>query len=227
MSKRLKNSLYVLLVLILINIGFIFMLMIIDVRKTGLYNQTVGFGKINLALRDAIGTSKAFDILSTVLLAFAFLVVGAEFVYAIYQLIKRKSLDKVDAEIYSLALVYVSLAFVFAVFNYVFVINNRPVVIDGKLESSFPSTHTMVALTIFTTALTITDYLFENKKYRYISYGTFGLLSVLMVIFRMLSGKHWFTDIVGGILFAALFYWFHKVVILGIKESRKKHELFE
>ena len=220
MRKKLKYSIIILGIIGLVNLFFVFLLKVANVKLTGTYNTSIGLGSINLKLRDLIGTSKAFDIISTIILVIAFLIVAAEIALAIYELVKRKDIEKLDNEIWALSVTYAALAFIFAVFNYALIINVRPVVIDGKLESSYPSTHVLVSLTVFLTGITMTSYLVKDKKLKLGIDIALIALSVLVVITRMLSGKHWFTDIIGGILASGFLYWMHITFIIGLQYKK-------
>ena len=82
------------------------------------------------------------------------------------------------------------------------IINYRPVLEDGVLEASFPSSHTMVTMTIFGCVRAF----FKTEP------GDNGLMQVLLLagtvlapLFRLLSGMHWVTDIIGGCLYSVMF----------------------
>lgn len=223
-KKRLINSLIILGALLIINGLFLFLVKYVNVGNTGLNNQTVGLSDLNIKLRDAIGTSNFWDKVSDVFLIIAIVVVVAEVVLGVYYLVKRKDLTKVPGEIKTLAPVYILVGFVYVFFNWIFVINTRPIY-TGAEESSYPSTHTMICLTVFSTAICVVNLLFREFKLlkgknilRYSCYGALGLFSLLLVISRMLSGQHWFTDIIGGILFAGFFYQAYQVFMITLKE---------
>lgn len=223
MRAKLKKSIIILGIIALINIFFLFLLKVVDVNKTGLYETTIGLSKINIGIRDLVSTSKAFDIISTIIMVIAFIIAIAEVALAVYELIKRKNIEKIDSELWALAVTYALLAFIFVFFNYALIINVRPISEGGKLESSYPSTHVLVSLTIFLTAFPTSAYLLQNKdkKYKYITYGILTFLSVMIVITRMLSGKHWFTDIVGAVLLSGFLCWLDVTFIIGIKYKKK------
>jgi undecaprenyl-diphosphatase len=80
------------------------------------------------------------------------------------------------------------------------VINHRPVLIEGQLEASYPSSTTMLVLCVMPTALMQLKPRLTGKRL----YRCFRLLviafTVFMVVARLVSGVHWFSDIVGGML---------------------------
>lgn len=121
-----------------------------------------------------------------------------------WQLFTRKSLKKVDRDIYAFAAVIVVLAIFYVLFEKV-VVNYRPIILDAEkgAEASFPSSHTMLALTVFACGAIEAVRLVGNKKVKYSLVVTSIASAVLTVVGRLLSGVHWFTDILGGVLISA------------------------
>lgn len=118
------------------------------------------------------------------------------------QWIRRKSLWKVDRSILVLGGFYLAVIGVFLLFEEV-VVNYRPVLIGGILEASYPSSTTLLVLCVMTTAMMQLNARIRNPKVR--RWATIGITAfvLFMVVARLLSGVHWFSDIVGGILLSA------------------------
>jgi undecaprenyl-diphosphatase len=90
------------------------------------------------------------------------------------------------------------------VFFEVVVINFRPVLVEGQLEASYPSSHTVLTVCIMGTAALQLHRLLQNKKPLRIGAEILAvLIAGVTVVGRLLSGVHWFTDIVGGLLLSA------------------------
>lgn len=123
-------------------------------------------------------------------------------VLGLIQLIKRKSLFKVDSDILALGGFYVAVLTVYFLFETV-VINYRPVLIDGYLEASYPSSTTMLVMCVIPTAIMQFKVRIKNKLLQKIIIFTLAAFTVFMVIGRLVSGVHWFTDIVGGAILSA------------------------
>ena len=113
----------------------------------------------------------------------------------LWQWIRRKSILKVDRSILLLGVFYAVVLAVYLFFEKV-VINYRPVLIGGVLEASYPSSTTVLVLCIMPTAvMQLRSH--AQKKGIIMAITAF---TVFMVIGRLLSGVHWVTDIIGGIL---------------------------
>lgn len=181
-----------------------------DVAAIGPLGSEVGFSSLNGFFHKLTGVHFVLyyitDWLSIVPLCFCtgFAVLG------LWQWIKRKSILKVDRSILILGVFY-AVVFAFYLFFEVFVINFRPVLIDGILEASYPSSTTMLVLCIMpTAAMQLRSRMKNPVLSRFVSAGIY-IFTVLMVFSRLLSGVHWLTDIIGGAFLSiglVLFYRF-------------------
>ena len=172
---------------------------LIDVQPIGPMESTVGFATLNEAVHKLIG-EKLFlyyltDWLSLIPVA---VMAGAALVGAV-QLIRRRSLLSVDRGILALGAIYGALAVFYVLFEAV-PINFRPVLIEGALEASYPSSTTLLVLCVMpTAAMYVCSQIREKRLVYWLSWG----FAVAMVLMRLMSGVHWFTDIVGGVLLSA------------------------
>ena len=115
------------------------------------------------------------------------------------QLIKRRSLFKVDRDILLLGGYYILVIFGYLFFEMV-PINYRPILIDGCLEASYPSSTTLLVLSVMPTLTLQIKRRSHNKTIQNGIIGFAVIFSMLMVIGRLISGVHWTTDIVGAVL---------------------------
>lgn len=125
--------------------------------------------------------------------AFGFAVIG------LVQWIKRKSLLKVDGSLLVLGGFYIVVMAAYIFFEAV-VINYRPVLIDGYLEASYPSSTTMLVLCVMPTAMLQLRTRIKNRVLRRCVLIAIAAFTAFMVIGRLLSGVHWLTDIIAGAL---------------------------
>ena len=118
------------------------------------------------------------------------------------QWIQRKSIWKVDRSILALGVFYLAVMAVFLFFE-VYVVNYRPVLIDRVLEASYPSSTTLLVLCVMPTAMGQLHSRMKKCVLRHFAMGMLCAFTVFMVAARLISGVHWLTDIVGGLLLSA------------------------
>ena len=188
-------------VFFIITLVYTLIITFVDRASVGAEGTSVGFSCFNTRIRDAIGLNVMWDKITDVFMLIAILVALYFAVMGLLSLIRVKSLLKVDKEFYVLAGLYVVIAILYVAFSKI-PINYRPFLLPGEteLETSFPSTHVLVIGTILSTAVIYFKKKIENKKLLNAIIIFFDLIIVMTVIGRLLSGVHWFTDIVGGIL---------------------------
>lgn len=83
------------------------------------------------------------------------------------------------------------------------VINYRPVLIDGVLEVSYPSSTTMLALCVIPTAMMQLKSRIKRSAVRRVVLVILAAFAAFMVAGRLISGVRWLTDIIGGVLLSA------------------------
>ena len=176
----------------------------------------VGFASLNLLIHQQLSVQMALYKATEWLGILAILIAAAFAVTGAIQLF-RHGLRGVDPEIFALGGLYILVVAVYMFFE-VFVVNCRPVLLDGQLEASFPSSHTMLACTVFgSTAMVLTRKRIPAQTLWVI------LLQVLMVLTvagRLVSGIHWFTDVLGGVLISAALLAGFASVLKRVTEDR-------
>lgn len=224
--KSLKKSYAIDSVLyLLVCAAFTVAVRVVDTAPVGYNGGTVGFSFINDYFQKLFPFNQTFYTVTQLLGYFALAVAAAFGVFGIVQLIKRKSLLAVDGDIIALGVFYVLVLITYAVFTKI-PVNYRPVVIDAAegLETSFPSSHTMLAVCVFITA---------GMQIRKRIKGRLGavlsvicaVLTVFMIVGRIISGVHWFTDILGGILYSCFFISVYKLLCELLKnEETGRHD---
>lgn len=175
---------------------------VIDVQAIGPNGSSVGFAALNKYFHNLTGENMTLYNITDVIGIIPFLFVFGFMILGLVQLIHRKSLLKVDRSILILGGFYVVVLVFYVLFEKV-VINYRPVLIDGNLEVSYPSSTTMLALCVIPTAIMQLNARIKNTNLRKIVAYVLVALAVFMVVCRLISGVHWLTDIVGGILLSA------------------------
>ena len=174
----------------------------VDVRAIGPEGSPVGFAILNRFVHKLTGVHMA---LYTITDWLGILPLGIMFAFAILglsQWIRRKSIFKVDRSIIVLGMFYIFVAIVYLLFETI-IINYRPVLIEGILEASYPSSTTVLAMCIIPTAMMQFNIRIRNRAVKYAVLTVLAALASFMVIGRFISGVHWASDIIGGMLLSA------------------------
>ena len=170
----------------------------VDVQAAGPNGTKVGFAAFNLWFHGRTGVHMTIytvtDWLGLVPIAvcLGFGMVG------FLQLIRRKSLLMVDPDIILLGVYYILVIIAYLVFEMV-PVNYRPILIGGVLEASYPSSTTLLVLSVMPTLKFQIDRRAEKPLIRNAA-GVFAIMfSAFMVTGRLIAGVHWATDIIGAI----------------------------
>ena len=171
----------------------------VDVRGIGPEGSSVGFSVINRFVHSKTGVHwmlyQLTDLLSLIPAGFitGFALLGFS------QWCRRRSLMHVDRSILVLGIFYLLTGAAYVFFEQC-VINYRPVLIGGLLEASYPSSTTMLVICVMSTAAMELQNRIQHPGLRKCIIILLAVFTAFMVIGRLISGVHWFTDIIGGIL---------------------------
>ena len=188
----------------------------VDVQAIGPQESSVGFATINLFVHNLTGVHMSLYIITDWLSLVPLMFVMGFGTLGLIQWIKRKHLLKVDYSIFVLGGFYIVVMAVYVLFE-MLVVNYRPVLINGYLEASYPSSTTMLVMCVMPTAIMQFNARIKNDALkRFVAFVIIAFI-VFMVIGRLISGVHWFTDIIGGVLLSAgLVLIYHVIARLEI-----------
>ena len=190
---------------------FVYLVKTVDVKAIGPNKSSVGFSGINKAYADMVGSNMTIYKLTEIFGLLVFIIVGVYGLIGIYQLFKRKSLFKVDREIIGLGILYVLMISVYLIFDKI-AINYRPIIIDGELEPSFPSSHTMLAICTCVSSLMVYKK-YVPSKFNYLVLFSTVLLLTLVFLGRTISGVHWISYILGVVIISlTLLTYFYTII---------------
>lgn len=212
-----KKNILICVLLVLISIIYTLLVKYVDTSTIGPNGSVVGFSSLNSFVFNLTGNNMTLYKITEILGIIPILIALMYAVIGLIQVIDRKSL-KVDKELIALGILYIIVILIYVFFEK-FIINYRPVIIDGVLEASYPSSHTLLSICICGSALLINKYLFNNKKiYKYIN--IISIISmVLIVLGRLLSGVHWASDIIGSIIISITLLKILETYYLSIKKD--------
>lgn len=212
-----KKNILICVLLVLISIIYTLLVKYVDTSTIGPNGSVVGFSSLNSFVFNLTGNNMTLYKITEILGIIPILIALMYAVIGLIQVIDRKSL-KVDKELIALGILYIIVILIYVFFEKC-IINYRPVIIDGVLEASYPSSHTLLSICICGSALLINKYLFKNKKiYKYINIVSI-ISMVLIVLGRLLSGVHWASDIIGSIIISITLLKILKTYYLSIKKD--------
>lgn len=213
MNRNGKKLLTLGMVLLVMFVIWTWLIQCVDVKPSGQNGTQSGFATFNCWFHSITGVHMAIytitDWLGLVPVFICMVFGGVGFV----QLIKRKSLFKVDRDLIFLGIYYAVVIFGYLIFEMI-PINYRPILIDGMLEASYPSSTTLLVLSVMPTLVDQVNRRSTNLRFRRFVCVMSIVFSSFMVIGRLVAGVHWFTDIVGAVILSAGLYCLYKAMVL-------------
>ena len=191
---------------------------IVDVQQIGVNGTEVGFATINNWFHNLTGTNMSIYTITDWMGIIPLLVCGVFGGIGFTQFVQRRRLSLVDRDIIFLGIYYVIVVFFFVLFE-MFPINYRPVLIEGVMEASYPSSTTLLVLGVMPTLVFQVKRRTENVIIKKTVSIFTTIFLVFMVMGRLISGVHWITDIVGSILLSAGLFNTYKAVVLFLCEK--------
>lgn len=220
MKKNGKKQLITGVSFMLVFVIWTWLIQKVDVQPVGQKGTDVGFAAFNCWFHKLTGVHMGLYTITDwlgLVPVFVCIVFGG---IGLWQLIKRKNLFKVDTD-----LIYLGIYYVIVIFGYLFFemcpINYRPILIEGILEASYPSSTTLLVLSVMSTLVLQANRRIENRYLKRIIYAFTIVFSVFMVIGRLVSGVHWFTDIMGAVFLSTGLFYLYKAVVLILSGDKK------
>lgn len=199
--------------LITVFVVWTMLIQFVEVQAIGVNGTLVGFATFNGWFHKLTGVHMTLyvvtDWLGLVPVFVCMFFGGVGFI----QLVKRRSLLKVDLDIIFLGVYYILVIFGYLIFEMI-PINYRPVLIEGFMEASYPSSTTLLVLSVMTTLIFQTNKRLKSVMAKRIIVILAILFSVFMVIGRLICGVHWFTDIVGSVILSAGLFCIYRGIVL-------------
>ena len=185
----------------------------VDVQPLGQKGTDIGFAALNVWFHQLTGVHMTLyfvtDWLGLVPVMICLMFGG----FGLVQLCQRRSLWKVDQDLLILGIYYVIVILGYLVFEMI-PINYRPILIEGRMEASYPSSTTLLVMSVMPT---LAEQIKRRVKRRWVKgwiIGFTGGFTAFMVIARTISGVHWLTDIAGAVMLSAGLFCIYKVFVL-------------
>ena len=215
MKKQGKRSIAAGVALVIIFAVFTWLVQTVDVQPLGVNGTNIGFAALNTAFHKLCGVHMALYTITDWLGLVPFFVAAVFGTVGLIQLIRRRSLRKVDADILVLGVHYLVVIALYLAFEMI-PINYRPILIEGAMEVSYPSSTTLLVLGIMPTLWEQVDRRWKAGMAKTVTQALTLVFSGFMVIGRLISGVHWLSDIIGGALLSTglvvLYGWINSYI---------------
>lgn len=222
MNSNVKRGFLAGILLVLSFVLWTFLIMYVDVRPVGQNRTDIGFAALNTWFFRLTGVHMLLYTVTDWLGLVPIAVCMCFGVLGLVQLIRRKSLIKVDYDILLLGGYYILVILGYLIFEMI-PINYRPIPINGYMEASYPSSTTLLVLSVMPTLHFQIRRRARHTTVKTITTAFVILFSAFMVGGRLIAGVHWLTDIIGSVLLSAgLFLLYRTAVILIDNKVRKK-----
>ena len=185
----------------------------VDVQPLGINGTNIGFATINCWFHRLTGVHMVIYTITDwlgIIPVFICIIFGG---IGCVQLLKRRSLLKVDYDIIFLGAYYILVILGYSIFEMI-PINYRPVLIAGFMEASYPSSTTLLVLCVMPTLIEQVNRRLENEIFKKVIKALVICFSVFMVFGRLVSGVHWLTDIIGSIMLSIGLFCIYKSAVL-------------
>ena len=198
-----------------------FLIQTVDVQLAGVNGTNVGFASVNTRFHRLTGVHMGIYTVTDWLGLVPIAVCVGFGLLGLMQWIRRKSITKVDRDILLLGGYYILVIAGYLIFEMI-PINYRPILIDGAMEASYPSSTTLLVLSVMPTLLFQTGRRAKSQTIRRITAAFVVLFSAFMVIGRLVAGVHWLTDIVGSVLLSAGLYCLYRTAVTAMDHPSEK-----
>lgn len=216
-NTKSKNELCIGIMLLMTFVVWTVLIQIVDVQPIGQNGTNVGFATLNSWFHKLTGVHMVIYTVTDwlgLVPVFVCMIFGGK---GVAQLVKRRSLFKVDYDIIVLGIYYIVVILGYLIFEE-FPINYRPILIEGVMEASYPSSTTLLVLSVMPTLIEQSGRRVKKVAIKNIVIILTSIFSLFMVIGRLISGVHWITDIVGGILLSTGLFYIYKAAVLWKKK---------
>ena len=188
--------------LILAFIVWTVLIQTVDVRPVGVNGTNIGFAAVNTWFHRLTGVHMGLYTVTDWL--------------GLVQWVRRRSIAKVDRDILLLGGYYILVILGYLIFEMI-PINYRPILINGAMEASYPSSTTLLVLSVMPTLLFQVNRRAKGQTVRRMTAASVILFSAFMVVGRLVAGVHWLTDIVGSVLLSAGLYSLYRTAVLAME----------
>lgn len=185
------------------------LIQLVDVQSIGVNGTKIGFAAWNSQFHQLTGVHMGIYTITDWLGLVPIFICMLFGVMGLTQLVKGRSLFKVDSDIVILGIYYIIVIFSYLIFEMI-PINYRPILIEGRMEASYPSSTTLLVLCVMPTLIEQVNRRMKKEILKKTIMMSAICFSVLVVVGRLICGVHWFTDIVGAVMLSGGLFSIYK-----------------
>lgn len=211
-KKVLKKMLISFISLLIIFITLIILLICFD-RRINIYTgEKIGLYSFNnLFFNNKYNYT--YDIISDFYLYFCFLIIIILITVQLVKFLKYKNILYLDFNFITLLIFLFIIFTISIIFDKLIIINYRPIITNGILEGSFPSTHITIITFVYLSTISFLKIYERTYKFKQKYYILIIINIILSSFFRLMSGMHWMTDIIGGLLLGTIMFLGYTIII--------------
>ena len=195
------------------------LIQVVDVQPVGVEQTNIGLARMNTWFHRLTGVHMKIYTVTDWLGLVPIAVCGIFGLLGLIQLIQRRSIKKVDMDILLLGIYYVIVILAYLIFEMI-PINYRPILIEGAKEASYPSSTTLLVLSVMPTLVFQANRRVKDPLARRVILVSTVVFSALMVIGRTVAGVHWLSDIIGSVLLSAGLYLIYRSAAVSAGQEK-------
>ena len=219
MNTKEKKTLCAGLLLLAAFVLWTVLIQCVDVQPLGQNGTNIGFATLNCWFHKLCGVHMTIytitDWLGLVPIAVCLIFGGI----GLSQWVKRRSLLRVDPDLILLGIYYLLVIAGYLIFESI-PINYRPIPINGVMEASYPSSTTLLVLSVMPTLNLQVKRRVGNRRLKRGICAASTVFTLLMVLGRTVAGVHWLTDILGAVLLSAGLFLLYKACVMRMDRKR-------
>ena len=195
------------------------LIQVVDVQPVGVEQTNIGLARMNTWFHRLTGVHMKIYTVTDWLGLVPIAVCGIFGLLGLIQLIQRRSIKKVDMDILLLGIYYVIVILAYLIFEMI-PINYRPILIEGAKEASYPSSTTLLVLSVMPMLVFQANRRVKDPLARRVILVFTVVFSALMVIGRTVAGVHWLSDIIGSVLLSAGLYLIYRSAAVSAGQEK-------
>lgn len=213
MNKKVLKKLLVTFIILFITLILLTILLThLDIRTNIYTGEKIGLFRFNNLFFNNKYNFK-YDIISDFYLYFCFLIIVLLIIDELIKFLKHKNISYLNYNLITLLIFLFIIFTISLIFDKLIIINYRPIMTNGVLEGSFPSTHITIITFIYLSSISFFKIYEKNNNFKKCYYILVIINIIIASVLRLMSGMHWMTDIIGGLILGFMMFLGYTIII--------------